>query len=395
MAKRRANNEGSLYKYRDKWRAQITLNGKRLGFSADTQRECQEWIRLTQTQIDHGLTFDNADMRLEEFLANWLVVVSSSRSRGTTKLYRWTIEKQIIQFIGKIKLKDLRPDQIQSFYDRLKDEGRSPHAIHVVHKVLRVALNHAVKLGTLGLNPCKGVTSPKPQQAEMKFYDQEQVKEFLTTAETYGDRFYPLYYLAIHTGMRQGELLGLKWEDIDWERRSLKVKRQVRHFKHGEYKFSKPKSKSGSRTIILGLKVVSVLQAHQINQNRLITDVGEDWVDLDLVFASNMGTPVTASNLRRSFRKIINLSGLPKIRFHDLRHTAASLMLNNGIPILVASRRLGHSKPSMTMDVYGHIIPNKEEEAADLMDNLISPSVNLVAHKLHTKQTKNPKNGDF
>ncbi|MCJ7701342.1 MAG: site-specific integrase [Anaerolineales bacterium] len=165
----------------------------------------------------------------------------------------------------------------------------------------------------------------------------------------------------------------MKWEDVDWEKCTIQVKRQVRHFKGGSYTFTGPKSRSGFRTIILGKHALDVLEQHLKAQLKMKGALGDDWIDLNLIFASNTGTPITASNLRRGFRKLLKESGLPKIRFHDLRHTAASLMLNHGIPVLIASKRLGHSKPSVTMDVYGHLLPSKQEEAAELMDNLMSP----------------------
>lgn len=135
--------------------------------------------------------------------------------------------------------------------------------------------------------------------------------------------------------------------------------------------FLEPKSKSGTRTITLGKKALDILRDHKREQEKLIYSVGQDWTDLDLVIPSGVGTPLTASNIRRDFRQLLAASGLPKIRFHDLRHTAASLMLNHGIPVLIVSKRLGHSKPSITLDVYGHLIPSKQEEAAQLMDDLM------------------------
>ena len=204
----------------------------------------------------------------------------------------------------------------------------------------------------------------------------------LKTAREMGDRFYPLYYLAIHTGMRQSEIIGLKWEDVDWEFSTIQVKRQVRHFRGGSYTFTEVKSKSGMRTIILGKQALEVLRTHKMQQQTITNSAGEDWTDLDLIFPSNVGTPLTASNIRRAFRKLLTASGLPKIRFHDLRHTAASLMLNHGIPVLIVSKRLGHSKPSITLDVYGHLIPSKQEEAAQLMDDLMTDEMALTAHEL-------------
>ena len=142
--------------------------------------------------------------------------------------------------------------------------------------------------------------------------------------------------------------------------------------KGGGYTFTEAKSKSGNRTIILGKQALELLKIHKRGQLAFIESAGENWTDEDLVFPSNVGTPVMGSKIRYAMRKLLKASGLPKIRFHDLRHTAASLMLNHGIPVLIVSKRLGHSKPSITLDVYGHIIPSQQEEAAKLMDNLMS-----------------------
>lgn len=375
MAKRRGNNEGSIYKRPDgKWRAQVSLNGKRLSYTGNSQKECHEWIRKTRTKIEHGLSFEGDKIKLSEFLDQWLTAISGSRSRNTIRQYRWYVEKKILPHLGDVKLKDLTPDRIQNFYHYLlKEKNLSNHAVHYTHTVLRSALYQAVKLGLIIRNPCTATTPPKPNRSEMQIYDEDQVQVLLNTSLEMEDRFYPLYYLAIHTGMRLGELLGLKWKDLNFEKRSLVVQRQVLFPKGGGYVFSPPKSSSGTRTIILGYQAIQVLQQNFAFVRNLAEAAGEAWQDLDLVFPSNQGTPVTHSNLRREYYKVVSKSGLPKIRFHDLRHTAASLMLNNGIPVLIASRRLGHAKASITMDTYGHMIPSKQEEVAILMDELMSP----------------------
>ena len=371
MAKIRAHNEGSIYQRPNgKWRAQVSIDGRRLSFTSDTKKEGLAWIHETKNQIESGLTFQATGTTLEEFLGEWLTTVSSSSSKGTYFTYTWTVQKRILPYIGKLNLMELRPDRIQRFYNFLQKEGLSNHAVAVTHKTLRVAMNHAVKLRLIGRNPCSGTTPPKPQQTEMNFYDDRQVRALLKTARDIEDKLYPLYYLAIHTGMRQAELIGLKWEDVNWSLSTIQVRRQVRHFKGASYAFLEPKSKSGSRSIILGKHALEILVHHKKEQEPL-NAAGENWADLDLVFPSGAGTPLTASNVRRAFRKLLAASGLPAIRFHDLRHTAASLMLNHGIPVLIVSKRLGHSKPSITLDVYGHLIPSKQEEAAELMDNLM------------------------
>ena len=159
--------------------------------------------------------------------------------------------------------------------------------------------------------------------------------------------------------------------DLNWGNRTIQVNRQVMHLVGSGYIFTKPKTKAGNRSIILGRQALEVLREQQEEIASMRDHAGEKWVDLDLVFPSSEGTPLTGIKLRRRFNGVIEEAGLPKIRFHDLRHTAASLMLNHGIPILIASKRLGHSKPSITIDVYGHMLPSKQEEAADLMDDLM------------------------
>lgn len=376
MAKRRSNNEGSIYKRSDGgWRAQVTIDGERMSFSAKTQKECQAWLKETVQLIDQGFTFEGKNVTLEEFMLEWLVNIKSSRANGTIAFYTWKVNVELLPKLGKFKLADLRPEVIQRFYNRKLKEGKSNHSVHFTHKVLNTALTHAVKLGLLAKNPCKATTPPRPDHNEMSVYDEDQIQILLITAKEIGDPYYPVYYLALHTGMRQGELLGLRWDDLDWDKRTLRVQRQVVRPKGGGFDFTKPKSKSGIRTIILGNQMLSVLRDQQSYVNVLKEDVGKDWKEHNLMFPSLVGTPVLNSNLRRSFARLLGASGLPKLRFHDLRHTAASLMLNHGIPVLIVSKRLGHSKPSITLDVYGHLIPSKQEEAAELMDDLIAPVI--------------------
>ncbi len=379
MAKRRSNNEGTIYKrLHGKWRAQVTIGGQRLSYTGNSLKECQKWIREIRIQVDNGLTDKGTEMRLEDYLVGWLGTIASSRSRTTISHYRWVATKRLVPSLGKLFLSDLKSETVQRCYDSLIASGLSRHAVHCAHKVLRISLNHAVKLGYIGRNPCNGTAPPKPIEREMKFLDETQVRVLLRTALGLNDRLFPLYYLAIHTGLRLSELMGIKWEDIDFERRTLQVNRQVLHTKGGGFVFTEPKSTSGKRSVIVGEKALAVLADQREMINAFRRQANGSWKELNLVFPSNAGTPLTPSNIRRAFRKVLKASSVPKIRFHDLRHTAASLMLNHGVPVLIASRRLGHSKASITMDVYGHLMPNKQEEAAELLDNLVS-----ITPKLH------------
>jgi len=182
-----------------------------------------------------------------------------------------------------------------------------------------------------------------------------------------------LYYLGIHTGLRQGELFGLKWSDLRWETGTVHVQRQVERVPGQSWAFVDPKTKAGRRTIKLGEGILQVLRLHMEKQNFQKATAGNHWKEHNLIFTSSVGTPGDPSNLRKDFRRVLQDAGLPKIRFHDLRHTAASLMLNNGVPPIVVSKRLGHSKPSTTINTYGHLYVEMQNEAARIMDDLVTP----------------------
>lgn len=173
--------------------------------------------------------------------------------------------------------------------------------------------------------------------------------------------------------MRQGELFGLKWADIQWTSGLLHLQRQVQTVPGQEWSFVEPKTKAGWRTIKLGEGTLQVLREHKFQQLAVKEKAGTRWQEFGLVFPSTVGTPGNPSNLRVDFNRVLAKAGIPRIRFHDLRHTAASLLLNHGVPIIVVSRMLGHSKPSVTLDIYAHLYQESQGEAAELMDKLVAP----------------------
>jgi integrase len=205
----------------------------------------------------------------------------------------------------------------------------------------------------------------------MNVLDANQVTQFLIAAQD--SRYEALYSLAIHTGMRQGELFGLKWMDLNWNRGELKVQRQVKLETGKGWTFADPKTKRGRRTIKLGNEILKLLRTHKKNQDAQKSITGSSWKENGLVFPSLVGTPSNPSNLRKDFLEVLDRAGLHRIRFHDLRHTAASLMLSNGIPVNVVSNRLGHSQPSTTLDIYAHLFSETQVEAARIMDDLVTP----------------------
>jgi len=187
-------------------------------------------------------------------------------------------------------------------------------------------------------------------------------------------RLEALFHLAITTGMRESELLGLKWKDLDWVKQILKVERQLER-PHGEgIHFTPPKTKKGRRSIKLGNNSIELLRNHYDRQQAERINAGDDWREYDLIFTTSIGTPINQRNLLRTFKILLKHAGLPAIRFHDLRHTSASLMLNHNIPVIVVSRRLGHARASITSDVYGHLLPSMQDKATKMIDELVTPT---------------------
>jgi integrase len=389
----RGKNEGSIFQRPNgSWRGQISLGGKRLCFSSKTRKEVQDWLKKTIAQVDDGLTYHGANTTLKDFLEGWLVSIQETIRSGTFNQYEMTCRRHIFPFLGNLMFKDVTPMRIQELYISKSKAGTGARTIQVIHTVLHKSFEHAVKLGMIGRNPTDAANPPRYLPEEMKFYDETQVSRLLMAAR--GDRYEVLYHLAIVTGLRQSELLGLKWSDLNWQKRTLKVQRQLKRNHHDQGYFTTPKTKAGKRSIDLGVETIRKLHCQYDRQRLERLEAGNRWEENDLIFPSIIGTPLDQYNLLKRFKRFIQSVGLPEIRFHDLRHTAASLMLNHGIPAIVVARRLGHSKVSITLDTYGHLLPEIQSAAADLMDDLISPvevDLHQTAPQLHQDQVDSPK----
>lgn len=373
MAVKRGNKEGTIYrKSNGKWRAQVSIPGGRLSYTAKTHAEALEWLRSNQNQAEVGLTHKGSKLTFGMFLTEWLETTRQRRAISTAYSYEQLTRTYIRPALGKIKLRELTPSVIQQFYNQRIAEGVGHRTVAKAHNVIHASLSAAVKMGLIGRNPDDATDPPKSTPKEMSFLKPDEVRNLLKKALELDSRNYALYFTAVATGMRQGELLALRWENVDLERCVLRVKQSLVRLPNGGLKLQRPKTKSSIRSIRLGKETIAVLKEQEA---RLIGEKEKSnglWKDLGFVFPSTIGTPADPTNVLKQFRKTLQAAGLPKIRFHDLRHTAASLMLNNGVDVLVASKRLGHAKPSITLDVYGHLIPSIQEEAADVLDRLIT-----------------------
>ncbi|NLN70318.1 MAG: site-specific integrase [Chloroflexi bacterium] len=369
MAKKSGQNQGSVSKRKDgSYMVQLTAGGKRITKYFKTKREANTWRIETLQKIQRGLFYAGPKLTLSEYFDEWLVAREGSIKPKTLFQYRQIINKHINPVLGKIKINELQPAEIQALYNQKVESGTGIRTVGLIHSVLHCALNHALRLGIIYRNPSDAVYKPKAPKREMNILDESQVRALLIAAR--GKRHEALYKVAITTGMRKGELIGLKWGDLDWDTHQLNVQRQVQRVPGEGLKYSQPKTAAGRRMIYLGSDTLQSLKEHLQRQWFEREFMGNRWQDHDLIFPSSIGTPLSQSNLDRDFKKLLREAELPNIRFHDLRHTAASLMLKQGVSIKVVQERLGHSNAAMTLNVYSHVMPGMQEEVAEKMDEI-------------------------
>jgi integrase len=319
-----------------------------------------------------GLLGEAGQTTLAEYLGWWMEnVVRGEVAHRTYHNYLSQIRNHIAPRIGKKKLKALKLEDAEGLYRFMVVSGLSPATVRYVHAILRRSLGQAVNRGLVPRNVAEGASLPRARRKEIEAFTPEEVRRFLRAAKH--DRLEALYVLAITCGLRQGELLGLRWEDVDLVAGSLTVRRQVQRSRDGSGMISGPTKNKKCRTIRLGRAAIEALKAHRKRQAEEVASAKGPWRDPDLVFASTIGTPLDPSNLvDRSFKPLLKGAGLPSIRFHDLRHACATLLVSEGVPIKVVQEVLGHSSVSVTMDVYSHVLPDMQEKAAAAMDDLLS-----------------------
>ncbi len=363
MAKRRGNQEGAIYQKKNgRWQAQVSIGGRRISKSFPSKKESTGWIREVENQKGKGLNFTTFNLTFRDFFQQWLSLIKPRLRIKTWLQYKSIGDFHLLPKLGRIKLAQLTPTVIQGLYAEKLNSGVGTRSVQLMHAVLRNSLGFAERQGIIPSNPTKRVDKPAHAKTEMLVLNDDQVRRLLTAAA--GHSIEVLLQLAIATGMRQGELLGLKWSDVDWASSTIKVQRQLQRIQSVGLVFTQPKSKASVRTIQLGSMTLRKLMEHKDRQ-----DQGE------LIFPSSVGTPMEPRILLAQFKALLRLAGLPKIRFHDLRHTAASLMLMSGMNLMRITRQLGHSKPSITLDIYGHLIPGLESESAERLDELITPTI--------------------
>jgi integrase len=359
-------------------------NGKRRqrwqgGFK--TKREAQTALTEALRKIDMGAYIPPSKLTLGQYLTEeWLISIRTQVRPSTFDSYRRNIELHVLPDLGGVKLQRLGPEHLDRLYDSLlrtgsrrgkEATGLAPKTVRNVHLILAKALHDALKRGKIHRNPASVASPPRLSAArspERTTWTAEELRRFLSLVED--DRLQAAWVLLATTGMRRGEVLGLRWDDLDLDNARLLIRQALISVGY-EAQFSEPKTGRSARVVDLDPVTVGALKAHRAKQAEERLLWGPYWQDHGLVFTRENGTAFHPQLLSDAFDRLVKRSGLPKIRLHDLRHTYATLSLRAGIRAEVVSRRLGHATVAFTQDTYTHAIPAMEQEAAEQVARLI------------------------
>jgi integrase len=372
MSTKRGNNEGSITKRRDgRWQACVTLDGgKRKFFYAKTRQEAARLLTNALRDRDTGLPIVGERLTVAQYLAQWLNDIAPGLKPRSLQRYEEDVRLCIVPACGRTPLARLTAQQVQALYTAKLSEGLSAGTVAHLHAVLRRALGEAQRLGLVQRNVATLVKAPRPARHDMHTLTPEEARRLLAVAAD--DRLEALYVLALTTGMRRGELLALHWADVDLEDGYVQVRYTLQHLKDGAYTFASPKTERSRRKVVLTSAAAAALRRRRTTQGEERAAAGLAWRDEDLVFTNVLGGPLRANHvLQRQFTPLLKRARLPLIRFHDLRHTAATLLLRQGIHPKIVAEMLGHSTISMTLDIYSHVIPDMQRGAAAALDRLL------------------------
>jgi integrase len=305
-----------------------------------------------------------------EFLEYWLAQSVKPRLRPLTHAgYKVNVRKHIVPALGAIKLDRLTPQDIQELLNRRLADGLSAKTVRYVHQVLRSALAMARRWEMVDRNVATLVDAPRARRPQIRPLDPAEARRFLESVR--GDRLEALYCVALALGLRQGEALGLRWQDIDLPNGVLKVRHQLQRV-DTRLTLVEPKTERSRRVLVVPTTIVERLGEHAKRQLAEKLWAGSRWVENDLVFPNRFGAPMQARRLIDEFHKALRSAGLPRIRFHDLRHSCATLLLVQGVSPRVVMDVLGHSEIAMTMDTYSHVVPELQRDAANKMELLLN-----------------------
>jgi integrase len=367
-------------KWKKKWEAAGTSSRK-----ADSKR-----VDMVN-EAKGGVITKPGRVTLGEHLNNWLKDVSiQTLAPRTIENYEYSINKYINPVLSQIPIAGLTPTHLSKLYGNiLGPDGSKSRTVQMVHVILHKSLDYAVRQNLIIRNPANSVDAPKTKRKEMNVLSEKEVLIALNMAK--GTTFYPMLHLDLFAGLRRGEELGLRWGDINFTLSKISVQRAVSKINYGINKgktiVKSPKTAKGKRSIKIGASTIEVLQEHYEKQRKfkikldlLKIPEGKQEQDVeipadDYVFSNHNGQPYTPESVTRSWSRLAKRAGIQNVRFHDLRHTFATMMLKNNINAKIVSEMLGHASTAITMDLYSHVSPTMQQDAVDKLDSLIFGSV--------------------
>ncbi len=381
MPKKRANGEGNIRKRKDgRWEGRYTAGRNAQGkpiyknVLGRTQAEVKEKLAKAIEESKGLDVAKSGQYTVGQWMDVWFENYAKIKVRPSSHAtYKGYIANHIKPNIGNVPLEKLTTLQVQSLYKKLlsggrverkeskkKPKGLSVKTVRNIHQVLSSAMDFAKSQKLIAVNPTEGCALPKLEHREMKTLTADQLEAFLQEAKRSG--VYEMYYLELATGLRRGELLGLKWEDVDLKSGTIRVRRQVARI-NGEVVEAPLKTKNSYRTLSIGADTVGILRERKRK------------ADSDYVFPSPIGGPISPDSVLNMLHRVLKRAGLPKVRFHDLRHTFATLALQNGVDVKTVSGMLGHYSAGFTLDTYAHVTTQAQREAAKTMSSLLSGSL--------------------
>ena len=368
--KRRGYGEGSIYPRKDgRWVSYLRLPDGGKKFFTGTREVVQERLREAQRQAHAGQLVLGRDQSVALYLERWLTdAVRHSVRPKTYEDYDLCV-RRLLPYIGRGRIRALTPEQIQHGLGALLERGLAPRTVRQVHMVLRRALKQAVLWRLLASNPSDAVKPPRADRKELRILNEEEIRRLI--AVTKGTRQHTLWVLLATTGCRLGEGLGLRWSDIDFQNSTASIRRSLQRQRGVGLTFVEPKSARSRRTVPLPKETLAVLAEHRRDRDRDRIEAGDLWQETGLVFTTPTGGPRNPRNLTGPFHVALKRANLPRVRIHDLRHSAATHLLTKGVHPKVVQDLLGHSTIAITLDTYSHVMPALAKEASSHLSSLL------------------------
>lgn len=362
-------------------------NGKKKQkwLTARTKHELQDKVNAVIHFVNSGGIYPDSKATVGEVLSNWMVNSRPNLSPRTSEGYQSIIEYHLIPAVGNVRLKSLKPENLQRYYSSKLKSGLSSSTVRHHAMLLHKVLADSVKHGILPRNPADALTLPKMQHTEMHILDQTQLEQVLESA--LDTPYFTLFHVDAFTGLRQSELLALQWNDVDLVETHLSVKRAVHHLRDGNFVFREPKTVSSKRIIALDPITCLVLRRWLDAEMMLCIQTGVPFKNDRLVFCKWDGQPLIGLTVTKAWRRLTNRLSIKNIRFHDIRHTHASLLLKQGMPVKDVAVRLGHASPATLLNIYAHALPGTEQEGANKFGEIYGSKIRQILEKLDSEKT--------